>query len=29
MNWWNMDFEQKIILIAFILALLNFLHVIA
>jgi hypothetical protein len=28
MNWWNMDFEQKIILIAFVLALLNFLNAI-
>ena len=28
MNWWSMDFEQKIILIAFVLALLNFLNVI-
>jgi hypothetical protein len=25
MNWWNMDFEQKIIFIAFILAVLNLL----
>jgi hypothetical protein len=28
MNWWSMNFEQKIILIAFILALLNFLNAI-
>jgi hypothetical protein len=28
MNWWSMDFEQKVILIAFILALLNFLNAI-